>query len=34
MTRLQAIDPKTATGPAKQLLDGVQKKLGFRIDGL
>ena len=29
MTRLQAIDPETATGPAKQLLDGVQKKLGF-----
>jgi len=29
MQRLQAIDPETATGPAKQLLDGVQKKLGF-----
>ena len=29
MTRLQAIDPETATGPARQLLDGVQKKLGF-----
>jgi uncharacterized peroxidase-related enzyme len=29
MPRLEAIDPKTATGPAKQLLDGVQKKLGF-----
>ena len=29
MQRLQAIDPETATGPTKQLLDGVQKKLGF-----
>ncbi len=29
MQRLQAIDPETATGSAKQLLDGVQKKLGF-----
>lgn len=29
MTRLPAIDPETATGQAKQLLDGVQKKLGF-----
>ena len=29
MSRLTAINPETATGQAKQLLDGVQKKLGF-----
>jgi uncharacterized peroxidase-related enzyme len=29
MTRLHAIDPATATGEAKVLLDGVQKKLGM-----
>lgn len=29
MSRLEAIAPETATGQAKQLLDGVQKKLGF-----
>jgi uncharacterized peroxidase-related enzyme len=29
MTRIQPIDPASATGPAKQLLDGVQKALGF-----
>ncbi len=29
MTRLQAIDPQIATGEAKELLDGVQKKLGL-----
>lgn len=29
MSRLPAIDPETATGQAKQLLDGVQEKLGF-----
>ncbi len=29
MTRIQPIDPATATGPAKQLLDGVQKTLGI-----
>ncbi len=29
MNRLEAIDPETATGQAKKLLDGVQKKLGF-----
>ncbi|HND21846.1 MAG TPA: carboxymuconolactone decarboxylase family protein [Acidobacteriota bacterium] len=28
MSRLQAIDPQTATGKAKELLDGVQAKLG------
>ena len=30
MTRLQAVDPETATGKAKQLLDGVQAKLGMK----
>jgi len=29
MPRLNAIDPTTATGKAKDLLDGVQKKLGM-----
>lgn len=29
MTRIAPIDPITATGPAKQLLDGVQKALGI-----
>ena len=29
MSRLQTLDPQTATGQAKQLLDGVQKELGF-----
>lgn len=29
MSRLPAIDPKAATGQAKQLLDNVQGKLGF-----
>jgi uncharacterized peroxidase-related enzyme len=29
MPRLTAIDPATATGEAKELLDGVQKKLGM-----
>ena len=29
MPRLTAIDPATATGEAKALLDGVQKKLGM-----
>jgi len=29
MTRINAIDPKTATGPAKELLDAVQDKLGM-----
>ena len=29
MQRINAVDPKTATGTAKTLLDGVQKKLGF-----
>lgn len=29
MPRLNAIDPQTATGKAKELLDGVQKKLGL-----
>jgi len=29
MKRLEAINPETATGQAKQLLDGVQRKLGF-----
>ena len=29
MQRINAIDPKTATGTAKPLLDGVQSKLGF-----
>ena len=29
MPRLTAIDPATATGEAKKLLDGVQKKLGM-----
>ena len=28
MQRLNSIDPATATGEAKELLDGVQKKLG------
>ena len=28
MPRLQALDPATATGQAKELLDGVQKKMG------
>ena len=28
MPRLQALDPAAATGQAKDLLDGVQKKLG------
>jgi uncharacterized peroxidase-related enzyme len=29
MTRLTALDPATATGKAKELLDGVKKKLGI-----
>src|SRR5262245_45344139 len=29
MQRIKAIDPKTATDPAKTLLDAVQQKLGF-----
>ena len=29
MQRINAIDPQTATGTAKTLLDGVQRKLGF-----
>ena len=29
MQRINAIDPQTAAGTAKTLLDGVQKKLGF-----
>ena len=29
MQRINAIDPKAATGTAKKLLDGVQHKLGF-----
>lgn len=29
MTRLKAIDPDIATGKAKELLDGVKKKLGI-----
>lgn len=29
MNRIQAIDPKTATGKAKELLDAVQSKLGM-----
>jgi uncharacterized peroxidase-related enzyme len=29
MSRLPALNPETATGQAKQLLQGVQKKLGF-----
>lgn len=29
MQRIQAVDPASATGQAKQLLDGVQKKLGM-----
>ena len=29
MSRLTAIDPTTATGEAKELLDGVQTKLGM-----
>src|SRR5262249_56559542 len=29
MQRISAIDPQTATGTAKTLLDGVQRKLGF-----
>ena len=29
MQRINAIDPHTATGTAKTLLDGVQRKLGF-----
>lgn len=29
MTRLQALNPQTTTGPAKNLLNGVQAKLGF-----
>src|SRR5262245_5255583 len=29
MQRITAIDPQTATGTAKTLLDGVQRKLGF-----
>lgn len=29
MIRIEAINPETATGQAKHLLDGVQKKLGF-----
>ena len=29
MQRINAIDPQTATGMAKTLLDGVQRKLGF-----
>ena len=29
MSRVQIIDPKTATGPAKPLLDAVQAQLGI-----
>lgn len=29
MPRLSTLDPETVTGPAKDLLDGVQAKLGF-----
>jgi hypothetical protein len=29
MQRIDALDPQAATGPAKALLDGVQRKLGF-----
>lgn len=29
MPRLKPIDPQTATGPTKDLLDGVQRKLGM-----
>jgi uncharacterized peroxidase-related enzyme len=29
MQRINAVDPKTATGTVKTLLDGVQSKLGF-----
>jgi len=29
MTRLQALDPKDATGRSKELFDGIQGKLGM-----
>ena len=29
MTRLQALDPKVATGRSKELFDGIQAKLGM-----
>lgn len=32
MPRLQAINPETTTGPAKPLLDGVQRQLGFALN--
>ncbi len=29
MPRLEAVDPSTATGKSKELLDGIQAKLGM-----